>query len=697
MQQFLNFVVENMLDGNLDRLKETVVGIEVFDRSPGYDPKSDSVVRTEARRLRSKLEEYYSNQGVSDSVIIRINKGGYVPVFELAEQLAPPQPVPEPSLAPEPPPLNAASIPLHARWRWPLYILITAGLVSFPVFWHFSPGATNHAPLRVVPLTGNSGAEINPSLSPDGRQIAYAWRKEGGNFDIYAKPIDAGDAMRLTTDDGHEISPSWSPDGQQIAFLRATPTKTEVAVMPALGGPEKVVLLLSGTLDKWQPYGTQNWGKSGPVWLKDGKKLIVSNTFQDEVYGLIKLDLNGEFTPLTEPRPEEIDFSPSVSPDGESIAFVRGIPGAGDIYIIPSGGGTPRRLTRDHTDISGVIWWDRETLLFSSRRGGNPGLWSIKIMPSAPAPTPFALGSGAESLTASSKASLVAYVTATEQESIWRRALRSPTVLAPAEKFISSSRRDNSPQYSPDGSHIAFVSDRSGSWEIWMCDADGSHTMQLTKFGGPPLGSPKWSPDGRSLAFDALVGPHSAIWILEAEANKAPRKFSQEDFEDLIPTWSRDGQWIYFLSKRSGSNKLWKRPVRGGPAVLVTPDSGLDATESEDGSALYYQHGQGGLWRKANEEIAGTPIPELVGVLPFRNWELTRGGIYLTASAGDGPPVLSFFKFVSKELLQLGQLDGEKVDGTPSLTVSPDGHWLLYAQREPRRSNIIVAHQAYLN
>ncbi|MBN8732998.1 MAG: hypothetical protein J0L64_20845, partial [Acidobacteria bacterium] len=70
MGQFLTYLVERELAGDGGSLKETVVGVEVFGREPGYDPKIDPVVRVEARRLRLKLQEYYGGSGAGDELRI---------------------------------------------------------------------------------------------------------------------------------------------------------------------------------------------------------------------------------------------------------------------------------------------------------------------------------------------------------------------------------------------------------------------------------------------------------------------------------------------------------------------------------------------------------------------------------------------------------------------------------------------------
>src|SRR5438067_12298200 len=81
LRRLLAFLVNRTLEGRQDELKETVIGVELFGRDPGYDPKLDGVVRTEARRLRLKLAEYYGGSGQDEPLILSLPKGGYVPEF----------------------------------------------------------------------------------------------------------------------------------------------------------------------------------------------------------------------------------------------------------------------------------------------------------------------------------------------------------------------------------------------------------------------------------------------------------------------------------------------------------------------------------------------------------------------------------------------------------------------------------------
>jgi hypothetical protein len=85
LSRFLRLVVELHLAGKDEEIKESLIGVNVFGRRPDYDPKRDSIVRTEASRLRARLMEYYAGGGKADPVVIESPKGGYVPVFRQPE------------------------------------------------------------------------------------------------------------------------------------------------------------------------------------------------------------------------------------------------------------------------------------------------------------------------------------------------------------------------------------------------------------------------------------------------------------------------------------------------------------------------------------------------------------------------------------------------------------------------------------
>src|SRR5689334_21267039 len=86
ISRFLRYAVDETLNGQTNKLKESLLGIDVFGRKPTYDPRVDAVVRTEAVKLRARLREYYESEGREDEVVIDLPKGGYIPAFRHREK-----------------------------------------------------------------------------------------------------------------------------------------------------------------------------------------------------------------------------------------------------------------------------------------------------------------------------------------------------------------------------------------------------------------------------------------------------------------------------------------------------------------------------------------------------------------------------------------------------------------------------------
>ncbi len=590
----------------------------------------------------------------------------------------------------------------HGRrlvWAAALLAAFTLGVVT--LWLTRSPGKPPEAALNPVPLTTYPGYQSRPSFSPDGNQVAFAWNGEKqDNFDIYVKMIGTnGPPLRLTTDAARDYGPAWSPDGRFIAFLRVLPSgKSALILIPAIGGLERKIAELF----------TDN-PPLPPTWSPDGNWLAISQKDSEtEPFALSLLSVDtGEKRRLTSPPKEFFsDFDPAFSPDGRSLAFSRSIdpqsPGLSDLYVLSlSDGwkpaGEPRQITFGSQGAEESAWTaDGREIVYSVGSIVSRGLWRISVFGhvagrTEPQHLPY-VGEDAFEPTISRSGHRLAYVNWLHHSSIWRmaapslegkrlRSLNQPTPL------ISSTRDDQGPQFSPDGQKIAFESIRSGSLEVWICDADGSNAVQLTSFGGPDVTTPRWSPDGRRIAFDSNAAGEFDIYVVGADGGK-PQRMTTDPANDGNPSWSHDGRWIYFDSARAGAQQVWKISASGGEAVQITKDGGYAPLESPDGKFLYYTKAlfSGSLWKIPIE--GGEASKVLEGLDYYQNMAIVGSGLYFVPDRNTtGDSSIQFLSFATNKISNLATLEKSPVMG---LTVSPDGKWIVYGLGQRSGSELML-------
>src|SRR5215204_4528440 len=535
---------------------------------------------------------------------------------------------------------------------------------------------------KLIPFTTFPGAADQPAFSPDGNQIAFTWDGgDGKNLDLYVKLVGAGGPLRLTTNPAEEISPAWSPDGRYLAFIRRTEGENGIFIVPALGGAERKLGRAEPTL-------------SGLSWSPDGKSLAIADRASpQERFGIFLLSAeDGEKQRLTFPPESSGDTAPAFSPDGQTLAFIRSVGfSSEDIYLTPTRGGEPRPLTTDGQRVFGLAWTaDGRELVFSSNRGGGISLWRVAVSGGAPERVAGA-GQNAYSPAISRQGDRLAYNVSFLDSDIWRVEGSAAGRRGAPTRLISSTRQDHSPQYSPDGKKVVFASDRSGSDELWVCEADGSNPTQLTFLNGGAVGSPRWSPDSRQLVFDARPNGNADIYVLSAEGGK-PRPITSEPSHEVMASWSWDGRWVYFCSNRSDAFQIWKTPADGGQPVQVTQQGGFEAFESPNGELLYYTKGRGsgGIWQVPVAGGEERQVSELLGAAHWRYWAVLDDGIYFVSPAASARPALKFYSFATRRVTQLGVLERDPLHGPPGLTVSPDGRSILYAQADQRSSDIML-------
>lgn len=590
-------------------------------------------------------------------------------------------------------PIPARGRPSAALWMASLAVLCVAALITIAILL-FRPFSKAPPPADAVPLTSFPGEQSQAAFSPDGKQIAFIWDgADHKSYNVYVKMVGAETVLRLTTSPANDSKPVWSPDGRSIVFLRVSGDEDSAYYsVPALGGPERKLADVSPHAD----IGTGNSSYYSP----DGKYLAVADRSSPSAPAsifLLSLE-SGQKRQLTSPPAGTIgDYCPAFSPAGKMLAFIRSTSLATtDVYVLRLPDGTPKQLTFDDFTVQGLAWTANSAeIIFASRRGGNIGyLWRISADGGTPAKI-ATIGKEVLSPAISAQANRLAYTQLSDDTNIWRIDLDASGKGTSQTEVIGSTFWDGDPDNSPDGQKIAFASGRSGGFGIWVSNSDGSSPWLLFD-GGPYLtGTPRWSPDGRQIAFDSRsgtpgTGGNPDIVVISAEGGHA-RQLTTDPAEDVAPSWSRDGHWIYFGSTRSGSMQIWKVPANGGPAMQVTRQGGFEGFESSDQKYLYYLKGRGipGIWRTPTAGGPETPVITDKQAGRWRYWRVVDRGIYF-ATRADGYPSVEFFDFATGQLNEVFRPAKRPEMYMPGMAIAPDGHSLLYTQKDQSGSNIMM-------
>jgi Tol biopolymer transport system component len=351
----------------------------------------------------------------------------------------------------------------------------------------------------------------------------------------------------------------------------------------------------------------------------------------------------------------------------------------------------PRQLTTQACWIANPVWMQSgEEIAFSCGQWG-PGRRLFR-MPISGTSKPSLVGSVADDvsfLAVSHSSQRLIYTQESMDWDIWRVELGGPykkfRIKGKAERFLSSTRTDTNPQYSPDGKRIAFESSRSGRSEIWIADADGSHEFQLSFVGSPSSGYPRWSPDGNRIVFHSRRAVHASIFVIDARGGRA-QQLEDDSTEDVTPSWSQDGRWVYFSSRRSGDAQIWKIPADGGSAVRVTNRGGRVPFEA--GQFLWYskQAGQGvSLWKVPR--TGGTEVCVLERLANPSTYAVTSDGVYFIRRDQTEGFSLQYLDFNTNQMTPLGAVEGTPVHG---LAISSDLHWMLYNRLDRRDSDLML-------
>jgi Tol biopolymer transport system component len=253
LSRFLSYVVDNTLNGKSDALKEYSIGVDVFDRGASFDPKTDTIVRVQARRLRSKLKEYYQTEGRNVAVLIELEKGGYVPRFRSHRvetsrvAMFPTAYDPRPTAAAADAPRDKVGSQAQL-WQVVAAVAIVAISVVAVLRLRSAVPRPVTSAAEYVGLTDFTESATAPALSPDGKMVTFIRGGEPflSHGQIYVKLLPNGTAVRLTNSSNRKFAPVFTPDGARVVYSEVSRTDLgtswDTFAVPVLGGEPSLLL-----------------------------------------------------------------------------------------------------------------------------------------------------------------------------------------------------------------------------------------------------------------------------------------------------------------------------------------------------------------------------------------------------------------------------------------------------------------------
>lgn len=339
-----------------------------------------------------------------------------------------------------------------------------------------------------------------PMFSPDGRWIVFTRDFGFSAREIFVVPAGGGRVRQLTFDRQPTYGAAWTSDSREIVFAsnRGVGGESLWRISLAGGTPRQ----LSATLE----------GAFYPSISRHGNRLVYTESFQDtNIYAYQGTGFGNRANPGRFSGPKSFiissrrDDSPSISPDGERVAFISRRTGNEEVWVANRNGMSPIQLTSFRGSGTGTPRWspDGRSIAFDSLAAGNPNIYVI----AAEGGKPNRLTTGT------------------------------------AGNFM--------PAWAPDGKWIYFKSNRSGSDQIWRIPASGGPETQLTH-GGASEGIP--SPDGKLIYFTKAAW--GAIWTVPVGGGVENPFRGLEAFNNIFRSWGVVNKGIYFISRQPTSHQV---------------------------------------------------------------------------------------------------------------------------------------------
>lgn len=474
-------------------------------------------------------------------------------------------------------------------------------------------------------LTSDPGAERRPHLSPDGSRIAFGWLDPETGFDrIVVRTLEPSQLVHLTVGrNEHEVLPAWSPDGARIVYERLHGPGCTMHVVPSLGGGDE------REIGRCRQYFTNYYD-----WTPDGRGLVTSDRGADgkQDLRLYVQDLDsGAKTALDYARaPQDQDLEARYSPDGRRIAFRRGVAPYSDLYVMDADGRNVRALTHIASRIRGHAWTrDGSALVFASNHAGPMALYAVDADTGALQ----ALGvSPAEYPDTARATDTVVYEIPRTHSTLSQLALAGAGPATP-QSLAKSTGSDSDPQLSPQADRVAFVSDRSGQYQVWLYDLAAQASAALTDEADVAVTSPRWNRDGSALVAIEHRGGQRRLIEIEV-ASRRRRVLSREGENVLLGAAGAAGDTYLWIAGRSGTDNQLLR-VRRPRALDEQRDTLARAVGALDYDAatasVWFEPTAGGSVHRValdggEAALVSERLPDGVG-----SWRIVDGAVWYIA------------------------------------------------------------------
>jgi tricorn protease len=463
-------------------------------------------------------------------------------------------------------------------------------------------------------ITDNKAREVYPRFSPDGQWIAFSSNRYG-NYDVFVVSAAGGTPRRLTYYTGNDEVVGWTRDSKNVVFRSsrgdgAFPTVAILYQVSIEGGLEQALPVDWGYWGTYSPDGKQFvfnrhpsvWSRkhyrgsySADLWVADLAQKSYTKLLGDEKYN--------RYWPMWGPK-DEIYFVADPLPNEKGIkpgsAEVR--KSVNNIYRISAKGGSQPVQVTKHTD--GSLFWpsmssDGKVIVYEE----NLGIWKLDVASGKASEIKLDIISD-DKENETDVETINSELDSFDLSPSGRRAVISArgqiltiatdrgdiTRVAP-DNMVS---RNQSPKWSLDGKYIAFVSDRSGRDEVWICEPEGKNLKKITDLDNEK-GALVWTPDSKSLLYTA--------------ADKKLYNYSVGDGKTVVVTSSDvgrigsvavspDSKWVTFSKQdRTMRSHVFIAPITGGEERHISDDSLLfaenNAVWTGDGKYIVFTSSSG--------------------------------------------------------------------------------------------------------